>query len=226
MDVIREAAEQGDAEAQYKLGIAYSHGQGIPENPVEAVKWFRRAAEQGHEKAQFSLGFRYNFGQGVDKNEVEAIKWYRRAAEQGNAEADSRLEIILRQQKENILTPPRELDRIKVQDQAAESSIAPDTGGIGCGFLGVFLVVAFFVGKWLFPNLHFENMAKSIGEMGILGWPIVVVVGVLPWLMILIGLVMMGSAAASNKSNPVTRIVIGIIGFVVFSIALFMVLSA
>ena len=40
-------AEAGDAEAQYYLGLAYSFGSGMPQDDVEAVRWYRLAADQG-----------------------------------------------------------------------------------------------------------------------------------------------------------------------------------
>ena len=40
----RKAAEQGDAEAQYNLGVMYDKGEGVPKNNVEAYKWFNLAA--------------------------------------------------------------------------------------------------------------------------------------------------------------------------------------
>ena len=43
----RTTAARGDAWAQFNLGVMYSTGQGVVENDVEAVKWFRKAAEQG-----------------------------------------------------------------------------------------------------------------------------------------------------------------------------------
>ena len=43
----RDLAEQGDAEAQYNLGVMYDNGQGVAQDYAEAVKWYRRAAEQG-----------------------------------------------------------------------------------------------------------------------------------------------------------------------------------
>ena len=43
----RLAAEQGDADAQYNLGVMYDNGQGVPQDYAEAVKWYRLAAEQG-----------------------------------------------------------------------------------------------------------------------------------------------------------------------------------
>jgi len=46
-----KAAEQGDAEAQYILGLCYAYGGGVPQDDEEAIKWIRKAAAQWHEKA-------------------------------------------------------------------------------------------------------------------------------------------------------------------------------
>ncbi len=43
----RLAAEQGDAVAQYNLGVKYAQGEGVSEDYAEAIKWWRLAAEQG-----------------------------------------------------------------------------------------------------------------------------------------------------------------------------------
>ena len=43
----RKAAEQGDATAQFNLGIMYYNGQGVTQDDSEAVRWLRKAAEQG-----------------------------------------------------------------------------------------------------------------------------------------------------------------------------------
>jgi uncharacterized protein len=48
-------AEQGDVVAQPNLGVMYDNGNGVPENDVEAAKWYRLAAERGLAKAQFNL---------------------------------------------------------------------------------------------------------------------------------------------------------------------------
>ena len=63
--MVRKAAEQGDAVAQYKLGVMYYDGSGVLQDYAEAVKWYREAAEQGHAIAQNSLGQMYDLGQGV-----------------------------------------------------------------------------------------------------------------------------------------------------------------
>ena len=87
IEQFRQAAEQGDAEAQNALGRAYAEGQGVAEDDREAVKWYRKAAKQGHPKAQFRLGTAYGFGYGVRENYRKARKWYRKAAEQDPAQA-------------------------------------------------------------------------------------------------------------------------------------------
>ncbi len=45
--LLRAAAEQGNAEAQYNLGLLYLEGQGVKQDNVEAYAWIRTAAAQG-----------------------------------------------------------------------------------------------------------------------------------------------------------------------------------
>ncbi|MBR1594682.1 MAG: sel1 repeat family protein [Alloprevotella sp.] len=47
-----EAAEQGNANAQYNLGQCFYYGQGISRNRKEGVKWMKRAAGNGSEDAR------------------------------------------------------------------------------------------------------------------------------------------------------------------------------
>ena len=50
--IMQELAEQGDAEAQFNLGVMYANGEGVPQDYAEAVKWYPKAAEQGDEYAK------------------------------------------------------------------------------------------------------------------------------------------------------------------------------
>ena len=77
------AADQGVAEAQFRIGRAFANY----DNRSEAVRWYRKAAEQGLAEAQFNLGRCYYNAFGVKRDFAEAAKWYRKAAEQGFAEA-------------------------------------------------------------------------------------------------------------------------------------------
>ena len=42
-DGMRKAAEHGDANAQYNLGLMYDNGQGVTQDHTEAVRWYRKA---------------------------------------------------------------------------------------------------------------------------------------------------------------------------------------
>ena len=42
-------AEQGDARAQYILGIMYAKGRGVPQNYILAHMWYNMAVSQGEE---------------------------------------------------------------------------------------------------------------------------------------------------------------------------------
>jgi TPR repeat protein len=49
--LIRPLAEQGDASAQYNLGVFYDNGLGVPQDKVSAYMWLNLAATQGKEGA-------------------------------------------------------------------------------------------------------------------------------------------------------------------------------
>ena len=93
-ETTRLAAEQGAADAQYNVGVAYENGDGVPQDDVEAARWFRLAAEQGEARAQVNLGVMYDTGRGVPQDYAEAVRWYRLAAEQGEASAQFNLGIM------------------------------------------------------------------------------------------------------------------------------------
>ncbi len=86
-----EAAEQGDAYAQYAIGFCYDNGTGTNQDYRKALKWYRKAAEQENADAQYSLGCCYLLGNGVEKCEKEGVRWFRKAAEQGHAGAQCAL---------------------------------------------------------------------------------------------------------------------------------------
>ncbi|MXX06074.1 MAG: protein kinase [Gammaproteobacteria bacterium] len=86
-----DAARDGDAESQFNMGIKYELGDGVPQDPLEAARWYRLAAEQESRSAQFNLGLLYINGQGVAEDATEAARLFRLAAEQGLARAQTSL---------------------------------------------------------------------------------------------------------------------------------------
>ena len=79
----RPLAEQGNASAQYEVGVLYAEGKGVSASDVIAAAWFQRAAEQGVAGAQYNLGVSFAEGLGVAQDDAAAVKWFRRAADQG-----------------------------------------------------------------------------------------------------------------------------------------------
>ena len=79
----RKSAEQGNAKAQYNLGLMYGKGD-VPKDAVQAVSWYRKSAEQGNASAQSNLGASYYKGEGVPKDLVVSYMWRNLAAAQGN----------------------------------------------------------------------------------------------------------------------------------------------
>ena len=51
-----EASRQGSAEGQYRLGMLYAFGRGVPKSRGLAASLFAIASRQGNAEAQYSLG--------------------------------------------------------------------------------------------------------------------------------------------------------------------------
>ena len=54
----------------------YMDGQGVTQDPAEALKWLESAAAQGLLDAQFALGNIFAGGSGMPKDNVRAYMWY------------------------------------------------------------------------------------------------------------------------------------------------------
>lgn len=78
---ITEAAEGGDAEAQYQLGLIYIYGTDEPKDPAKAAEWFSRSSEQGYLPATRELGIMYASGEGVDVDMEKAVHLLGNAAD-------------------------------------------------------------------------------------------------------------------------------------------------
>lgn len=92
-----QLAEQGNADAQFHVGLIYAKGQGIPKDDKQAVDWFGKAAEQGHREAQTKLGYMYATGKGVAQSYISAIDWCYKAAKQGDVTAQYNLGLMYEQ---------------------------------------------------------------------------------------------------------------------------------
>jgi TPR repeat protein len=94
-------AQQGFARAQFRLGMMYYLGRGVPQNRIIATEWIRKAlpdvrrqAQEGVAWAQADLGSLYEDGLIVERDTKTAVRWYTRAAEQGYAGAQTNLGVM------------------------------------------------------------------------------------------------------------------------------------
>lgn len=104
--IFEHLARDGDARAQYYLGVMNANGQGGPRDIAAAADWYRRAAKQDHAAAAYNLaGLLMQGGDGLEKNLGEAARWYRVAAEGGLAQAANNLGVLL-QKGEGVEADP------------------------------------------------------------------------------------------------------------------------
>ncbi len=92
--LFQQAAEQGNRQAQYQLGLMYARGEGVKKNFSQARGWLRKSALQGHPKAQFYLGRMYAFGDGGEQDYVEATIWFWLATTLGDRYAKDNLKVM------------------------------------------------------------------------------------------------------------------------------------
>lgn len=68
-------AEQGDPEAQFRLGEMHLRGRGVGQNFRKAADWYAKAADAGHSGAQAILGGLHAAGLGVPRDFGAAYFW-------------------------------------------------------------------------------------------------------------------------------------------------------
>ena len=124
----RPLAEEGDAQAQYYLGIMYTNGEGVPEDDRQAVYWFQKSARQGNSQSQYHLGILYANGTGVPEDDPQAVNWFRKSAEQGDARAQFNLGVMY-EFGEGV--PEDDRQAVNWYRQAAEQGHARAQFGLG-----------------------------------------------------------------------------------------------
>jgi len=94
---LQEAAERGDAEAQFELAVAYEKGLHVDQDTAWAARWYGRAAFRGHSEAQYKYASLKLAGPGARQDLVGAYRWLTIAAQRGHDRADeARVKLELR----------------------------------------------------------------------------------------------------------------------------------
>ena len=86
LEACRQAANAGQARAQYQLAQCYAEGVLVPRDQAEAFRWYQAAAAQGDAQARFQVGFRLANGLGVERDQEKALGWLRLAGRQQASE--------------------------------------------------------------------------------------------------------------------------------------------
>lgn len=116
-------ANQGDAKAQYNLGVMY-YVDGLDRSSTYfelAYEWFQKAALQNYPDALSGLARMYYSGQYVEKDELKAIEYYKRAAQLGHIQSQFILGCILIEGEDRI--PPNPEQSIYWLTQAANAGL-------------------------------------------------------------------------------------------------------
>jgi TPR repeat protein len=118
MAELHSRANQGDPQAQYRLGKLYLNGKGVYDSPVDAALWIQKAADNGHVPAMVDAGKMFRLGRIVDQNPAIAEFWLEQAARLGDREAQFQLGEIYYMREGMVirLNDAGELDAIAVQN--------------------------------------------------------------------------------------------------------------
>ena len=91
----KKAADAGETEAEWRLGVKYDLGDGVDIDKQKALQWYLKAANTpklfkiitlpGVTEAQRNIGYLYRDGEGIAKDAQEAFNWFMKAAENGDS---------------------------------------------------------------------------------------------------------------------------------------------
>jgi TPR repeat protein len=104
MQLLRPAANAGNADAEELIGILYAMGLGVERDDRRAFEWYLRSAMKGHAGAQSGIGWYYEVGRGLPEIDlVRAYMWYTLSAIGGDPDAlISQEEIVKKMDQQQI----------------------------------------------------------------------------------------------------------------------------
>lgn len=108
------AANEGDPNAQFRLGALYAQGKGVDKDIVEATSLYRLAALSGVPAAQVELATAYLQGLGVNQNSIQGAAWLEVVSDSAPLSIQTMLLTVTKnmtdEQKENILETSQDIE--------------------------------------------------------------------------------------------------------------------
>lgn len=119
---LKARAEAGGAMEQYQVGSCYENGDQVPQDYVQAAKWYQKSADQGFAAAQYSLGLLYEQGHGVPRDYKKAYFWLSLAAsaEYGQDDHDRALRAEVVSARDSAAQHLKRPELVQVQEQTLE----------------------------------------------------------------------------------------------------------
>ena len=75
LPLYRKLADNGNGFAQFRMGVVYRNGFGVPLDEAEAVAWYKRSAQSGDAFGQYFFGLAYAQGQSVSVDASLSSHW-------------------------------------------------------------------------------------------------------------------------------------------------------
>lgn len=102
VNYFKQAADLGNIDASYQLGVCYQYGYGVRINYKKSYNYMLVAAENGNKYAQNTVGYYLDNGYGTNKNFKKAFEWFLKSAEQGYSRAQFNSGLYYRYSHGNI----------------------------------------------------------------------------------------------------------------------------
>lgn len=109
-DLYRAAAERGNAQAMWNLGVNHLGTKGGRRDPEQALHWLREAAHRNHALASWALARLYLAGTLVERDPDAAVDLLERAARRGSRSAIETLVALFRDGSPGIEPDARRSD--------------------------------------------------------------------------------------------------------------------
>jgi len=123
---LRKLADQGDADAQWQMGVRYHNGEDVPQDDMQAMQWFQRAGEQGNVAAQSALGAYYWAGRGVPEDLSKAYFWSAIALAHGDENSKVRLEGLASQMTRTQVSEARQQAEVWIRAHGQRAKAEPN----------------------------------------------------------------------------------------------------
>ncbi|HWA18990.1 MAG TPA: tetratricopeptide repeat protein [Devosia sp.] len=120
--ILYAATYFGDADAQFRVGLAYQNEEELGDNPLQSARWLKLAAEKGHPAAEARLGdLMFNGSDGVQANPVRGLMWLTVASRRAVGSVDAEWIGELLNSAMSVATPVQREQAIMLADAMGDS---------------------------------------------------------------------------------------------------------